>query len=105
VDDGFESALGSRAEDDLRAANVRLLDLPVPPRVEGEHGGGVDDRLTALQRALHRLRLRDVAGACVDLSHAERLERWSDPLERPYEKTHLVPGLDQLRDCVRADKL
>jgi hypothetical protein len=104
VDDRRESPLGSSAEDHLRTVNVRLLDLLAPTRVEGENGGGVDDRLTAVERGLHRLRIRDVADARIDLAHPEWLESRSDPLGRPHQQTDFVARRDERRGCVRADE-
>jgi hypothetical protein len=88
------------AEHDLGAANVHRGHLVGSAGVEGEHRGGVQDRVTALEGAFHRGGVGHVADGRLDPGDTERPERRGDARRRSRQDADPVPGAGQRRDRV-----
>jgi hypothetical protein len=105
VHDRVEPGTVPRPQDQVRPAHVDPPDAARVAAVEGVDRTGVHDRLTALHRALDRLRVGDIAHHCVQVGslQAQRRHRGRHPLDGSDQQAHLVATLDQGRDGMGAD--
>ena len=93
VDDAPHAGLRGGRDDQARALDVQALQLARVGQAEPVQAGQVVDDLAPRHRALERGRVEDVAAHRLRARARERAGR----LDRPGERPHLAPPLDQPR--------